>query len=817
MDKFNPSKAAVGEKAPLDRAILYPSCEFMGLMELDGTLIDINQMALDFGGLTNVQVIGRPLWEAGWWRISQATQAQLQQAIAQATTGELVCSQVDILGVGNTTATLDFAIRPIKNTSGKIILLTFKGREITEGKITSDITNYLNVQEQFSVQLTAQLAATKQQIAKLSGRERAGLAQQEAANAYMQLDADIVNSMPLGLIVWYLEDPNDINSMRLITANPAASHLTGVTLSNYIGKYITECYPSKIIKNQVDIELYAKVALSGLGQEQQVYYCEQNTPCSFFNVRIFPLPNCCVGVAFDNITQPQVAGQALQESEQRWANLAKISPVGIFRTDLSGNYLYVNEQWCNITKIPLADALGKSWQTAIHPDDLKRIDSEAQDMVTDKKPFTGEFRFLHPDGEITWVFSRTVAETGDNGEVISYVGTITDITELKQAEQALRESEERFHTMADTAPVMIWMSGLDKLCNFFNQSWLDFTGRTMEQELGNGWTEGVHPEDLEHCLNTYLTAFENRQNFSMEYRLRRFDGEYRWVWDTGTPLFTTDGSFAGYIGSCIDISEQQAALHERKQAELALQQRAEELTRLNNILAQTTTILQKRNQELEQFAYVASHDLKAPLRAITSLSEWLEEDLADQLPEENQHQMRLLRGRVRRMEALINGLLEYSRIGRIDTELSLVNVGMLLNEVIESLQPPSTFRIEIAPGMPTILTKRVPLQQVFANLIGNAIEHHSRVDGIVKISVQDQGNSYEFSIADDGPGIPSEYHNKIFVIFQTLESRDRKENTGIGLAIVKKIIETEGGTITLESILGQGSTFRFTWPKQTDE
>lgn len=227
-------------------------------------------------------------------------------------------------------------------------------------------------------------------------------------------------------------------------------------------------------------------------------------------------------------------------------------------------------------------------------------------------------------------------------------------------------------------------------------------------------------------------------------------------------------------------------------------------------------MLQKRNQELDQFAYVASHDLKAPLRAISSLSAWIEEDLGELLPKENQQQMRLLRGRVNRMEALINGLLEYSRVGRINTEASTVNVGALLKDIIDSLDPPSTFTIEVEPKMPTLLTKRIPLQQVFANLISNAIKHHKRPDGYVKISVQDQGKYYEFAVTDDGPGIAPEYHKKVFVIFQTLEARDSHENTGIGLAIVKKIVEIEGGAIALESQIGAGSTFRFTWLKSAD-
>jgi PAS domain S-box-containing protein len=252
-----------------------------------------------------------------------------------------------------------------------------------------------------------------------------------------------------------------------------------------------------------------------------------------------------------------------------------------------------------------------------------------------------------------------------------------------------------------------------------------------------------------------------------------------------------------------------------KLAEINLQTRANELSTLNLILAKTNTDLQGRNNELDQFAYVASHDLKAPLRAIANLSEWLEEDLKGTLPAENQHQMKLLRGRVHRMEALINALLQYSRIGRTDLPIESVNVADLLDEVLESLAPPKGFKIEIAPNMPTLDTKRLLLSQVFTNLIGNAIRHHPREEGKVGVSVKDEGDRYRFSITDDGAGIAPEFHSKIFTIFQTLEPRDTVENTGIGLAIVKKIVEAEGGEVSLESTLGQGATFEFTWMKRS--
>jgi PAS domain S-box-containing protein len=249
-------------------------------------------------------------------------------------------------------------------------------------------------------------------------------------------------------------------------------------------------------------------------------------------------------------------------------------------------------------------------------------------------------------------------------------------------------------------------------------------------------------------------------------------------------------------------------------AQAKLQARANELARLTAILAQTNNTLEDRNKELEQFAYVSSHDLKAPLRAIANLSEWLEEDLNGQLPAENQRQMQLLRGRVIRMESLINGLLEYSRVGRSKTQLETVNVNDLILEVLDSLDPPQTFNITIQPDMPRFRTKRILLRQVFANLIGNAILHHNRSDGLINISCREEDRFYEFAIADDGNGIASEYHDRIFAIFQTLEARDTKESTGIGLAIVKKIVETEGGKIWVDSQVGKGAIFYFTWLKE---
>ena len=251
----------------------------------------------------------------------------------------------------------------------------------------------------------------------------------------------------------------------------------------------------------------------------------------------------------------------------------------------------------------------------------------------------------------------------------------------------------------------------------------------------------------------------------------------------------------------------------RQETENSLKEKAKELEWTNNELLKTTSLLKKRNKELDRFAYVTSHDLKAPLRAIANLAAWLYEDLDGQIPEENQQQLELMQSRVERMDGLIQGLLNYSRVGRNNTPKVMVDVAAIIYEAIELLVLPPEFNIAISKNLPTFYTQAILLQQVFFNLIDNAIKYHPRKQGKIVISVIEYDLYYQFGVADDGLGIDTQYHERIFTIFQTLQARDTIESTGIGLSIVKKIVEGQGGKIWVESELGAGSAFYFTWNK----
>jgi len=254
------------------------------------------------------------------------------------------------------------------------------------------------------------------------------------------------------------------------------------------------------------------------------------------------------------------AEEALRESEARTNLAANAANLGLWLWNIPGDELWVTEKWRKL--FGFADSEPVKFDRllqVVHPGDRERMKQLVQHMFEHGGEYESEYRITRPDGSTRWILGHGSVELDERGKPAFARGVSRDITKRKIAEEELRESEARFRTVADSAPVLIWMSGPDKLCTFFNKGWLDFTGRTMEQELGKGWTEGVHADDLDHCLEVYGNSFNARQPFTMEYRLRRNDGEYRWVLDNGIPRFAHDGAFLGYIGSCIGITERKLA------------------------------------------------------------------------------------------------------------------------------------------------------------------------------------------------------------------------------------------------------------------
>jgi two-component system, LuxR family, sensor kinase FixL len=250
---------------------------------------------------------------------------------------------------------------------------------------------------------------------------------------------------------------------------------------------------------------------------------------------------------------------SLRQSKERMSLAAEAASLGLWEWDVGRNEVWMTDRGRTLLGFAPDERLDYAALAArVHPEDRAARNAAIRDALKTRGEYAMEYRVVLPDGRLRWIDARGRCMDGDS-KGTRLLGVSMDATAKKQTQHALLESEARFRTMADSAPVLIWMSGTDKLCNFFNKGWLNFTGRPLEQELGHGWAEGVHREDLDGCLKVYVNSFDARRPFTMEYRLRRRDGEYRWVLDQGAPRFAPDGTFLGYIGSCIDITEYKQA------------------------------------------------------------------------------------------------------------------------------------------------------------------------------------------------------------------------------------------------------------------
>lgn len=323
----------------------------------------------------------------------------------------------------------------------------------------------------------------------------------------------------------------------------------------FLGKKVSEVLPPDVAQHSM--HHIAQAFSTGLLQLFE-YQLLLDGDLRHFEARVVTCTQDEVLVIVRDISDRKQAEAALRKSEATNRALLEAIPDLMIRLTRDGTYLDCKPAKDFTTLVPSSDMPGKSIYEVL-PLELARAKMHyVEQALSTGKPQINEFQLLL-DGEIHDQEDRIVVSGEDEVLVI-----VRDISDRKRAEAALRESEDRFRTMADSAPVLLWVAGTDGLCTFFNQSWLKFTGRTLEQESGNGWTEGVHPEDLQNCQNTYLSAFNARQSFTMEYRLKRADGEYRWILDTGIPRFLPDGSFAGYIGSCIDITDRKLAMEEQQ-------------------------------------------------------------------------------------------------------------------------------------------------------------------------------------------------------------------------------------------------------------
>ncbi|MES2776025.1 MAG: PAS domain-containing protein [Bacteroidota bacterium] len=464
----------------------------------------------------------------------------------------------------------------------------------------------------------------------------------------------------------------------------------------------------------------------------------------------------------------------------------------------------------------------ESFRSALLPEDRKNRDETLEKTMAgyNNGIYDIQYRILTKNtNELRWIKSKGKVFFGEDGKAKSLVGTMLDITREKVAEQLLKESEERFRLAADAAAAMIWLSGKDKMYSYFNKSWLEFTGRKMEEEAGKGWMEGILPEDLDQLIEAHQTYYALQQSFTIEYRLRRNDGNYRWVSESGVPRFSADGIFEGYVGTCIDI-------HDQKMMTEELEQSVAERTQS---LMDAINELEESNQNLEEFAYAASHDLQEPLRKIVTFANRLSDKAGDQLTEQTKIYLTKITESAARMSVLIDALLNYSRLRKAEDAMEPTDLTSIVKNVLKDFdlaiqQKKGT--VNLSP-LPTIRAVPLRMSQLFHNLVSNALKFSKPTTAPViniravplteeaRVNYPSLNSGTEYSVilfSDNGIGFNQEFAEKIFLIFQRLNGVSEYEGTGIGLAISRKIVINHHGLIFASSVEGEGTEFKIIFP-----
>ncbi|WP_017653663.1 sensor histidine kinase [Fortiea contorta] len=511
-----------------------------------------------------------------------------------------------------------------------------------------------------------------------------------------------------------------------------------------------------------------------------------------------------------------------QEELQWYRKLYENIPSVYLSLDTTGTILSVNHGGANYLGYTPEELINQSVFNLFDRSEQQRLADALLGLlrVSHKHEVVNyEFRLHCPDSQIVWVKAiMRLLPSGDGNlfpeshpsekfvrknPVILMV--CEDITAHKQTEDALKESEQRFHSLANTAPVMMWMTRCDGKVTFFNQSWLKFTGHSMDLQDLN-WLEGVHPQEQNLCQETYNSAFHARTKFEIEYRVKRYDDKYRWILDTGVPRFTPNGKFAGYIGCCIDITERKLAEVALKRSQEAVQAQLEEMESLNRLK--------------DEFLSTVSHELRTPLTnmkmAIQMLGIALNKEqnfLAEMAkpPAERSKAARyfeILNNECDREINLISNFLDLQRLdtGTRPLVLETIKVQEWLSRVVELFDArnrnsyPQKLRLSVAPNLPLLASDPFSLERILIELLTNACKF-SPPDAEITVSAQLKLNHIQFQVINSGVEISSSELPHIFDKFYRIPSNDpwKQGGTGLGLALVQRLTKYLGGTIEVES------------------
>lgn len=501
----------------------------------------------------------------------------------------------------------------------------------------------------------------------------------------------------------------------------------------------------------------------------------------------------------NDVSERQRYEAALREREQAFIALANGISQLAWMADSEGNIFWYNERWYEYTGTTFDEVRGWGWSNVHHPGHVDRVIERITRSFEKGEPWEDTFPLRSKSGEYRWFLSRALPIRDAEGRVIRWFGTNTDITELMTLEEAMRESEARFRTMAEAAPVMIWMTDKNRENAYVNHEWLTFTGRTFEEELSSGWAERVHPEDRARFLRTFATAFKARRPFEIEYRMRRSDGEYRWILGRGVPRFVTEGDFAGYVGTAIDITERRLSEEAMREAK----ERAEELSRVKSTLLSNM-----------------SHEVRTPLTSVLLFSDLLAKRLSGK---ERETALKMKAG-VEQLASVIDSVLTLTRLeaGTMEMKPERVDLARLVETSADAAAEAARkkglqFKLQVEPRS-LALVDPVAFDLALGQILANAVKFTEAGSVVVTVELcHDErvgGPAVAVRVEDTGVGIDRENLPFVFDEFwqESTNTVRTHPGTGLGLAISKRIVDRLSGVLDVRSEKNVGSTFTITLP-----
>ncbi|MBN2594272.1 MAG: PAS domain S-box protein [Sedimentisphaerales bacterium] len=504
-----------------------------------------------------------------------------------------------------------------------------------------------------------------------------------------------------------------------------------------------------------------------------------------------------------DITERKRMEEALRESEEKYKNLFEhmSSGVAVYQAIDNGNDFVIrdfNQTAEKIENVNRENIIGKrATEVFSGINEFGLLDVFKRVWETGKTKYFPDALYMDKSGRRSWRENRVYRLP--TGEVVA---VYNDITERKQTEEDLRVSERKYSDLVQQSPDAV--ISLDKFGHFlsFNPAAERISGFYAQELIGKHFSKvGIlDKKSIPKALKEFALTLTGAERQPFDLVITRKDKSCIHMEANGR-LIKQKGQNTWVQVTLRDITERRLA--------------EQELEKLNKDLESAVWELRRANKEVQEFAYITAHDLKTPLRGIGTLANWISTDYADKFDEQGKQQVSLLVEKTKQMNALIDDILQYSRLGHSSPDKKPVNLNTVLSEVISSVDPPENIHITIENELPVLICEKTQIMQVFQNLLGNAVKYMDKPEGQIKVGCVEQDDFWKFSVADNGPGIDEKYHKKIFKIFQTLTSQNRKDSTGIGLSIVQKIVELNAGIVWVESEPGKGSTFFFTLPKSS--